>query len=209
MGTEAEPAKPNGTPAVAPKTVPQERFNTVVAEKRELATRVASLEAEAQALTERAGTADTLAKRVEEMTKEHAAKAAAWGEERALLGAGITDPEDADVARLLYSRLPADGKPKTIADYVAGLKAEGAVVPKALAHLFAAAEPPKTEQAKTTTAKPPPKTPANTGKTAGTAESVSVEALRDLRQKAQSSGDAADWAAWKEAADAAMKARGT
>ena len=208
---EPEPKPANGTPAppVTVKTVPQERFNTVVAEKKALAERVATLEAEGQSLTERAATADTLAKRVEELTAEHKLKAAAWGEERALLGAGITDPEDADVARLLYSRLPAEGKPKTIADYIGSLKAEGAAVPKALAHLFTPATTTTTPAEPKPGVKPPPKTPGNTGRQSSTADSVSVEALKALRKKATESGAAGDWAAWQEAADAAMKVRGT
>lgn len=41
-----------------------------------------------------------------------AAEKAGWGEERAILGAGVTDAEGIDFVRLAYSRIPEADRPK-------------------------------------------------------------------------------------------------
>lgn len=57
----------------------------------------------------------------------------AWQEERAFFSAGITDPEAMDVGRHLYSRIPADQRPKDgIGAWLADIRANPDKTPKAL-----------------------------------------------------------------------------
>ncbi len=55
-------------------------------------------------------------------------EAAAWGDERALLAAGITDPEGQDIARYAWNRIPEAERPKDgIGPWVKSDKAPKAV----------------------------------------------------------------------------------
>lgn len=191
----------NGAPPVV-RTVPQERYNATVAEKKELAARVATLEAEVQSVTERAATADTLAKQLEELRASTKAQAAAWEEKFSLQGAGLTDPEDVDVARTLYGRMPAEGKPKTIADAVTAWRADPTTAPRALAHVFGPATVPAAGAAgaagKPVT--PAPNATGAPGTRPAAGEPVTGAALKALRESAQASGD---WTAFNAASKAA------
>lgn len=133
---------PNGggaPPPKAPETraVPWERFQKVNEERKAVAAEVESLRGEIQSLTEKAATADTLASQLNELKAAHKTALAAIHEELALTRAGVSDPEDADLVRFHYGRLPAETKPKSVMDFIESLKVEGATVPKGLSHLFA------------------------------------------------------------------------
>ena len=108
-------------------------------------------------------------------------------ERLALHRAGIGDDDGQEVARLLWSRLPAEGKPKTIEEWVGGLRAEGAVVPKPLAAYLTTAQP-----ATKATPKPAPAT----GQAPSAAGSLTPDAI------SQAYADAA-----RNPHDAAAKAR--
>lgn len=121
------------------RTIPYDRFSTVVSERNTLKDRVAELERQLQGAAEKAATADTLAGQLREAQAKHAADSEAWGLEKGILGAGITDPEGLDFARLAYQRVQpgADGKKPSITDWLAARDA----LPRAvLAYLPAQAQ---------------------------------------------------------------------
>lgn len=198
----SEPAPTDPKVTRPERTVPYATFQATNSKVKELETQLSTVQTELQAATERAATADTLAQTVAQLKEEHRARQVAWDEERSLLGAGVTDPEDVELVRFQFGRLPAEGKPKSVTDYVASLKAEGAAVPKALTHLFGAppvaADPPAGGKAA------PPKPTGGSGKPPAAGEPVSVDALRTLRIEALRSGD---WTAYNQASQAALSKR--
>ena len=152
------------TEAPPPETVPAARLAEVVAERntarRELADAVA-----------RAGKASEWETAATQHAADLAAERAARVEERDLYRAGLLDEEAHVVARALYAAHPAEGKPASLGEYLGGLKAEGATVPRALAGYLG--EPSKA-------APPPvvqPKPPAGTGKPVPVGTPVSREAI--------------------------------
>jgi len=99
-------------------------------ERRDLRGRLTSFEKTAD---EGSAAIGALNQQIETLKADHASAAAAWGEERALFGAGLTSPEGQTIARALYASMPADGRPESIGAYLEGFKAEGAEVPAGLA----------------------------------------------------------------------------
>jgi len=99
-------------------------------ERRDLRGKV---EGYAQQLDTHATASTALNSQIESLKAEHAQKEAVWSDERAMLGAGLTDPEGQAVARALYGTLPDDGKPASIAEYLQAFGAENAKVPAGLA----------------------------------------------------------------------------
>lgn len=91
--------------------VPIHRLREVNDKRLELEARIKQLEAEAQTLTERAATADTLAQQLE--AANQAARQAAQGltEYQAAARIGVTDPELYEAARWAYNRLPEADRP--------------------------------------------------------------------------------------------------
>ena len=167
--------------AAAKQPVPYERFAAVVAERKALRSQVAGtadLQAKLDAATKRADAAESaLASGRQE-----------WEERSALWKAGVDDDDGIDVARTLYGRLPADKRP-TMSEWIAGLKAEGATVPKPLAPYLAQQTPPGAAPPK---AQPKPGQPqAQPPSAAGRADET---AIRTARMEAQRTGD---WSAFK------------
>lgn len=91
--------------------VPIHRLREVNEKRLALEARIQQLEAEAQTLTERAATADTLAKQLE--AAQAAAQQASQGltEYQAAARIGVTDPELYEAARWAYSRMPEADRP--------------------------------------------------------------------------------------------------
>ena len=91
--------------------VPIHRLREVNDKRLELEAWIKQLEAEAQTLTERAATADTLAQQLE--AANQAARQAAQGltEYQAAARIGVTDPELYEAARWAYNRLPEADRP--------------------------------------------------------------------------------------------------
>lgn len=214
-------ADANGKPAPKPadgggagngggeRMIPYAKFQAAVADKKALQERVTTLETEVQTAAERAATADTLAEQLRKVKDEHKAAASSWGEERALLAAGVVDAEDIDLVRFHHGRLPAEGRP-TVADFVAGLKAEGAVVPKGLGHLFTPADKGGAGDGDKGAAagaagqrKPMPKVSGTDGRQPVASEALPVDQIKKLRETAQRTKDPKDWAKWQAAIDAA------
>jgi hypothetical protein len=166
--------------AAAKQPVPYERFAAVVAERKALRSQVAGtadLQAKLDAATKRATDAEAaLASGRQE-----------WEERSALWKAGVDDDDGIDVARTLYGRLPADKRP-TMSEWIAGLKAEGATVPKPLAPYLAQQQP----AAAPAKAQPKPGQPqAQPPSAAGRADET---AIRTARMEAHRTGD---WSAFK------------
>ena len=101
-------------------SIPYDRFQTVVQERNNLQGKVSDLERQVQTLAEKGATADTLAAQLREAQQKFEAERSAWGTERAIVGAGITDPEGVEFARLAYERIKAgeDGKKPSITDWL-------------------------------------------------------------------------------------------
>lgn len=159
----------------AEQAVPYARFAKVAGERRALAAQVEALQIEARAYA--AGADELLALRAERTS---------WAEERELMSQGVTDAEGIDLARHYYGKLSADQKPKTIGEYVSGLRVEGAVVPRGLAAFVtpppvAVTAAPVDQQY---AARVMPRSTA-TGTAPPAAPTVTADALRSAREQAQ------------------------
>lgn len=98
-----------------PEMVPMDRLAKQVARTRALQEQLAEMQT---TLTERDTELDALRQQAKAWESTHAeldsykAKEATWSMERAIMSAGITDPEGVDFARIAYERLPEDGRPE-------------------------------------------------------------------------------------------------
>lgn len=149
------------TPAGTPGPVPYERYkemtdkaNVYKAELRAAKTEAEGYKAKIAEYEPKLKGADEMAAQIEKLKADHKAEVSTLAETLGMARAGITDDTDAAVARTLYGLLPAEGKPKSIGDWLGSLKAEGATPPKQLAHLFTA--PAETKAAATPPARPNP-----------------------------------------------------
>ena len=154
MSDEITPPPPPTTSPLPPprndgeeRTVPMERFRAVVEAKNAGNLRIQELQEEVQKYAERAATADSLAKALEEGRAAWKTKETSYQEDMALLSSGLTDEEGRAVARTLYSRIPAEGRPKSLLEWIGSLREEGATLPRALV-------PYLTHQAKQTVSPP-------------------------------------------------------
>ena len=121
--------------------VPIHRLREVNEKRLALEARIQQLEAEAQTLTERAATADTLAKQLE--AAQSAAQQASQGltEYQAAARIGVTDPELYEAARWAYSRMPEADRP-AFSDALASWKEDPSAAPLVLRpHLAPAPAP--------------------------------------------------------------------
>ena len=181
-----------------PAMVPSARLREETSAKRAAMARAAELESELAVLTKRAGTAETLAKQLEEAQAKHAAASSSWEAERAVYQLGITDPEAIEVARHLHGRLPESNRPP-LADWLRAAKDDPSIAPKALTpYLVAPPAPPAPA------APPPPAAASSTatataaqrpGATAPAAAATQLDAgqIRALYQEAVRTGD---WSKW-------------
>ena len=165
------------TVAPPPETVPAARLAEVVAERN------AARRELADAVTRGAKAGEWEAAATQHAA-ELVAERAARSEERDLYRAGLLDEEAHVVARALYAAHPAEGKPGTLGEYLTGLRAEGATVPRALSGYLG--EPGKAAPA------PPvvqPRAPAGGGKAAPNGVTVTAEALVAAREHYRRTGD--------------------
>lgn len=120
-------AEPSGAAPAAPPADSQ-RFHDVVAKRNEYKARVAVLETENRALSERGVSVDSLAAELKATKAQHASALAKVTEELGLSRAGLNDPTGAAIARTLHGMLPEADRP-TLLDYVQGFRAEDAPEP--------------------------------------------------------------------------------
>ncbi|MCB9681829.1 MAG: hypothetical protein H6733_10180 [Alphaproteobacteria bacterium] len=172
--TVAEPTAPSTTtstpkPDKGERTIPYARFEEVYQTMIDLRGEVAGLR---EVATER-----------DKARAELATLQGQYTEDRALWGAGLTDPEGQDVARFLWSRVAEDARPEGgIGAWLSGLRADGATPPKALAPYLGSG---------TTPAAPVTPNPSR-GVVPGPApvgEVLSAEQIRAVTEKAQRTGD--------------------
>ena len=196
------------------RTVPWERFKQINDKVKTTEAEVERLNGELTTVTSKAATADTLAEQIEKLKGDHKGELGGLREELALVRAGVVEPDDAEAVRFHYGRVPAEGRPKTVVEYVEALRkgadgAEGGVAPpKGLSYLFAPKpkeEPGKTEPAKTTM---PKTTTTTTGAPPPAGEPLSADAIRALRQEAQRTGDWAKVAELMPQLEKAIQKRG-
>jgi len=129
--TEAPPTTTPaaGATAAPPNTVPYSRFSEVVNERNSFAERLKTLEAQAAAPNERLTSLEATAATLQAERDALAARVE-------LMRHGIDDDDGAEVVRALYSRLPAENRPK-LGDWLGTLKADPTKMPKPLAPYLA------------------------------------------------------------------------
>lgn len=173
------------TGKAAEKTVPYDRFQTVVTQKNTLAAEVEASKAELQRLTERLATTDTLAQALE---AEKAARLAVEQRyQRYAVGVqhGITDPDLLAFAELKHSGLPADGRPD-FGEWLTALKAKPEDAPAPLRLVW---QPPAAAPA----AAPPAAAPA------ANAGTVPAAPLKDLTADTIRGMTTEQYRAWRKA----------
>jgi hypothetical protein len=89
-------------------TVPKARFEEVIAARRAADDRVRDLETQLRDAQAAAARVDALDADV----TRYRAMEAGWADERAILAAGITEPEGVETARFAWGRVPAASRPK-------------------------------------------------------------------------------------------------
>jgi hypothetical protein len=200
-----------------PKTIPYDRFQSVVTERNKLRDELAAAKKEAKESTEKAATADTLSARVRELETERKAERAEWDVERGLMEAGLVDQESRDLAMFYYNKLD----PKTrepMPEWYKKQKEAPDKAPRGLQAILGegkgsggkADEAGKAEGGtggkaeggtggKVDGGKAGGGLPKSGGKhttttTPGTSEPLSAEKLREIRENAMKTGD---WTEWK------------
>lgn len=173
MSTDDETNTSQQPPADTDLAGLKARLSDVIAERN-------AVRKEAATLREQAGKADEYRQAAEAATARLAAREAEWVDERAMVSAGLVDDEARDVARALYGRLPGEGRPATVAEWVASLRVEGATPPRALApYLGGGGAPP--------VAAPPPR-PSGNGQQPPVGGPADGAALRQAREAWVSAG---------------------
>lgn len=172
----------------AERTVPYARFQQVVEKYRAAEARLEELNGQLQGASERAATADTLATQLNDQAAAFAAERAVWSEDRALMGAGLTDPSALVVARALHSALPEADRP-SLPEWVSGFAEAPDTVPPAL-QVYLASKPAE-RPAGLPSARGGVKPEASTA----SGQTMSAEQIRAIGEEAQRTGD---WSKWRE-----------
>lgn len=182
--------------------VPRSRFDEVNETLRAERRRMKQLEADLAAVQPKVTQADELAGKVAELQGKLDTAAKGWAEERAILAANIFEaPDEAiELARTFYGKLPDDKRPASLVDYVQGLRADGAEVPRALQAYIRQPAAPAPKAAL-------PKVPTQPSTPPSAAPVLSHEAIKALRQEAQRTGDWSKVAAAVNAYDASRLTR--
>ena len=156
-----------------------------------LAAEKAQLRAQLDSLTPQVATAATLRSELDTLRAQHDAARAewqaaqtGWSTERAILSAGITDPEAADIVAHAYGRVPtpAEGTKPTLSEWLANREALPKGVRAYLPDAGAMGAPATASQA-TTPAALPPTAKVNAGASSGTpapAKTFSPEAIQAM-----------------------------
>jgi len=119
----------------------------------------------------------------------------AWQEEKVFITTfGSADPEAMDVARTLFQRLPAEGRPDSLGTWLGEIKADPTKAPRALGPYLPSASPAPAPAPGAAPAPAPAPNP--TGRAPGTqATVVTAEQLRAARDQAMKTND---WKAFHE-----------
>jgi hypothetical protein len=168
----------------------RDRIVALSAEKAQLRSQLDGLAPQLAAAATLRGELDTLRAQHDVQRAEWQAAQTGWTTERAILSAGIVDPEAADIVAHAYSRVatPAEGAKPSLSEWLSNRdalpKGVRAYLPDASG---AVAAPATTRQAPTSPALPP--TPSvNAGASSGTAapaKTFSPEAIQQMLGTAQ------------------------
>ena len=148
----------------------RDRIVALAAEKAQLRSQLDSLTPQIAAAATLRGELDSLRAQHDAARAKWQAAQTGWTTERAILSAGIVDPEAADIVAHAYSRVPtpAEGAKPSLSEWLANREALPKGVRAYLPDAGAVAAPAATSQATTAPALPP--TPAvNAGASSGTA----------------------------------------
>jgi hypothetical protein len=126
-----------------------------------------------------------LERKLTELKDAHKAQIADLGTHLSMADAGLTDTLGREVARLVYSKLPEDGRPP-MGDWLKGLRAEGADVPPPLRPYLTATST-LSQTPLQTPAKPNPT--GTTGRAPPAAGNVTAQAIRDAESDFRRTGD--------------------
>lgn len=186
MSDEVEAAEVETPQARGP--IPYERFAAVNAEKRAAAKEAEALRVRVAALEAEVGTHKTAAETA-------AGELGALRDRFDLHRAGITDDDGAEVARMLYQRVPAEQRPAGgLAEWVAGFREAPDTAPKPLSPYLGAHSTPQAAGAHTP--KRPTENAAATGRQPEPIDPKSATAgqIRDLVDRYRSQGRLAELA---------------
>lgn len=172
------------------RTVPYDRFRTVVAAKNEASAQIESLQAQIQQLSEKAATVDTLAAQLETVRTEAAQMQAAHAEDTALMSAGLLDSSARVVARALHGAL-GDGAPP-LADWLAGMREAPDKMPPALAAYLQPPAPPSAAQPRAN-----PRAGVDPTAQHAAGDPITAESIRAVRERCMSDAAAGKPDAWK------------
>jgi hypothetical protein len=184
----------------------RDRIVALAAEKAQLRAQLDSLTPQVATAATLRGELDTLRAQHDVQRAEWQAAQTGWTTERAILSAGIVDPEAADIVAHAYSRVavPAEGAKPTLSEWLANREAlpKGvrAYLPDAVAVAAAAA----TGQALAPVALPP--TPSvNAGASSGTAAPAKTFSPEGIQQMLGTPQGRAAYAANRAAILASLK----
>lgn len=162
----------------------RDRIVALSAEKAQLRSQLDSLAPQLAAAATMQSELDTLRAQHDAARAEWQAAQTGWTTERAILSAGITDPEAADIVAHAYGRVPtpAEGAKPTLAEWLANREALPKGVRAYLPDAGAVAAPAATGQAATSPALQPT-AKVNAGASSGTpapAKTFSPEAIQAM-----------------------------
>ena len=185
----------------------RDRIVALAAEKAQLRSQLDSLTPQVAAVATLRSELDTLRAQHDVQRAEWQAAQTGWTTERAILSAGIVDPEAADIVAHAYSRVavPAEGAKPTLAEWLANREA----LPKGVRAYLpdasgAVAAPATTGQAPAPVALPP--TPSvNAGASSGTAAPAKTFSAESIRQMLGTPQGRAAYAANRTAILASLK----
>lgn len=167
-----------------PGPVPYHRFKEVNDALKALRAKVAELEP-------RASEADTLRGKLDELKGAHKAELASLGTHLAMADSGLTDPLGREVAQLVYSRQPEEGRPPLV-DWLKGLRSEGADVPAPLRPYLSPTQDAKPATQASQVAGAVTAT-ATTGRAPPATGNVTAQAIRQAEADFRRTGDRASY----------------
>lgn len=182
----------------------KKRLSEESTKRREALARADEAERKLAEVEKKLATTDTLAAQVNELKAGFAAKEQAWDRERAIFGAGITDPEAVDLVTYLHGKIPEATRPP-MADWLTGIKADPTTAPKSLQSWLTPAPKPAAEAAPAPAAAAAKPAAAAAAKATGVDPAGATTAVAPTRytpaqlKAMQDHGVATgDWSEWKK-----------
>jgi hypothetical protein len=184
----------------------RDRIVALSAEKAQLRSQLDGLAPQLAAAATMRSELDAMRAQHDAARAEWQAAQTGWTTERAILSAGIVDPEAADIVAHAYSRVatPAEGAKPSLSEWLANREALPKGVRAYLPDTSPAAAPATTGQAPAPVALPP--TPSvNAGASSGTAAPAKTFSAESIRQMLGTSQGRAAYAANRTAILASLK----